>query len=92
MNKSELVSAIVDNADVEVTKKQTEAIVNAYHSTIVSELQKGNKVQLVGFGTYETKKRAARKGHNPKTGAEIDIPAATTPCFKPGSAFKDAVK
>jgi len=89
MNKTELVNAISTKAVS--TKKSAEALLNAITDTIAEELKKGSKVQLVGFGTFETRKRAARKGRNPQTGAEMKIPAATSPAFKAGKALKDKV-
>ncbi len=90
MNKSELVAAIA--AQAELSKKDAEKALAATVDTITAALKKGDKVQLVGFGTFETHKRAARKGKNPRTGAEVMIPATTVPAFKAGKAFKDAVK
>ena len=91
MNKGELISAIVEKSDVTVTKKQAEAILNAFQNAVTAELKKGGKVTMIGFGTFEAKKRPARKGHNPATGAVIDIPACTVPSFKAGSSFRDAL-
>ncbi|MBB1522958.1 MAG: HU family DNA-binding protein [Clostridiales bacterium] len=89
MNKSELVDAIV--AKTGETKKATEATLNAFLETVVSALQKGEKVQLVGFGTFEVRERAKRKGRNPQTGEEIVIPASKAPVFKAGKNLKDNV-
>ena len=89
MNKMELVADVAEKAGL--TKKDAEKAVNAFCSAIEGALVKGDKVQLIGFGTFETKVRAARKGHNPQTGAEIDIPESTVPSFKAGKALKDAV-
>ena len=89
MNKSELVDAIV--AKTGETKKATEATLNAFLETVVSALQKGEKVQLVGFGTFEVRERAKRKGRNPQTGEEIVIPASKAPVFKAGKNFTDNV-
>ncbi len=89
MNKSELVNAVATKTGA--SKKATEASVNAIVDTISAELKKKSKVQLVGFGTFETRKRAARKGRNPQTGAEIKIAASTVPVFKAGKALKDKV-
>lgn len=86
MNKSELVDAIV--AKTGETKKATEATLNAFLETVVSALQKGEKVQLVGFGTFEVRERAKRKGRNPQTGEEIVIPASKAPVFKAGKNLK----
>ncbi|MDD6309085.1 MAG: HU family DNA-binding protein [Clostridia bacterium] len=90
MNKAELVTAIAANA--ELSKKDAEKALVSAISIITDELAGGNKVQLVGFGTFETRQRAARKGKNPQTGAEVMIPAAKVPVFKAGKALKDSVK
>ena len=90
MNKSELIAKIADKA--ELTKKDAEKALNAFVDGVTEGLVKGEKIVLVGFGSFETKKRAARKGKNPQTGAIIDIPAATVPSFKVGKGLKDAVK
>ena len=89
MNKVELVEAMAKKADI--SKKDAEAALKAFIATVQGELKKGGKVQLVGFGTFEVSKRAARKGRNPQTGAEMKIKASKTPKFKAGKAFKDAV-
>ena len=89
-NKAELVSEVAAKTDL--TKKEVAAAVDAIFSSIQEDLAKGEKVQLIGFGTFEVRHRAARKGHNPQTGAEIEIPASKVPAFKPGKALKDAVK
>jgi len=89
MNKAELITAVAEKA--ELSKKDTEAVVNATVEVITKALKKGDKVQLVGFGSFETRKRAARIGRNPKTKEEIQIPATKVPAFKPGKALKDAV-
>lgn len=90
MNKSELIDAIVKKT--KGTKKDTEMLVNTFVDVIKSELKKNGTVQLIGFGTFKVTKRAARKGRNPKTGKEINIPAAKTPKFSAGKGLKDAVK
>ena len=89
MNKSELIEAMANTASL--SKKDAEAALNAYTDVITEALKKGDKVTLVGFGTYETRKRAARTGTNPQTGEAIQIKAAKVPAFKPGKALKDAV-
>lgn len=89
MNKTDLVKAIAEKTDS--TKKAAEEALNAFVEVVSNELKKGGKVQLVGFGTFETRKRAARKGRNPQTGEEIKIPATTAPAFKAGKALKDSV-
>lgn len=89
MNKGELVNEI--SAKTGATKKDTEEALNALLDSIKDALVKGEKVQLVGFGSFETKVRAARKGKNPQTGAEMKIPACKAPSFKAGKALKDVV-
>ena len=89
MNKAELVAAIA--AKTGDTKKGAEASVNAFVEVITDALAKGDKVQLVGFGSFEVRKRAARKGRNPRTKEEIKIPASKAPVFKAGKALKDLV-
>ena len=73
----------------ELSKKDAEKAVKAFTDVVVEELQKGEKIQLVGFGTFEVSERAARTGRNPQTGAEMPIPASKAPKFKAGKAFKD---
>lgn len=89
MNKTELVAAIANEAGI--SKKDAEAAVNVFTSTVTRVVADGDKVALVGFGTFETAERAARTGRNPQTGETISIPAATVPKFKAGKAFKEAV-
>lgn len=89
MNKSELVSAIADHA--ELTKTQAAAVVDAFTSTITKALKKGDTVTLVGFGTFSVRKRAAREARNPRTGETIKLKASKAPVFKAGKAFKDAM-
>ena len=89
MNKAELVAAIA--AKTGDTKKGAEATINAFVNTVMESLAKGDKVQLVGFGSFEVRKRAARKGRNPRTKEEIKIPASKAPVFKAGKALKDLV-
>ena len=90
MNKTELIAAVAEKA--ELSKKNAEVAVSAVIDSIVDSLKKGDKVSLLGFGTFEVRERAARTGKNPQTGAEIKIPASKVPAFKAGKAFKDAVK
>ncbi len=90
MNKAELVAAIAANA--EISKKDAEKALAAALDTITETLAAGGRVQIVGFGTFETRKREARKGKNPQTGAEVMIPAAKVPVFKSGKALKENVK
>jgi len=90
MNKSELVAMMATKANL--TKKDTESALNAFVESITETLKKGDKVSLVGFGTFETRKRAARNGINPQTKKAIKIPATNAPAFKAGKALKDSVK
>lgn len=87
MNKVELVAAIAEEANI--SKKDAEAALAAFIDTVEKELKDGGKVQLVGFGTFEVSKRAARTGRNPQTGEAMEISASKTPKFKAGKAFKD---
>ena len=89
MNKTELVAAIAEKT--ELSKKDVEKALKAFTDVVAEQLKNGEKVQLVGFGTFEVSERAARTGRNPRTGGTIDIPAAKTPKFKAGKALKDAV-
>ena len=89
MNKTELVAAISEKT--ELTKKDSEKALKALIDVVAEELKKGEKVQLVGFGTFEVSERAARTGKNPQTGAEIKIAACKAPKFKAGKALKDAL-
>ena len=89
MNKAELVAVMAEKAGI--SKKAAEASLKAFTDAVAKELKKGQKVQLVGFGTFEVAKRAARVGRNPQTGAEMKIKASKAPKFKPGKALKDIV-
>lgn len=89
MNKTELVAALSEKANI--TKKQATDFLAAYEAVITETLAEGDKIQLVGFGTYEVKERAARTGRNPRTGEEMTIPATKVPGFKAGKVLKDAV-
>lgn len=89
MNKMELVASVAEQAGL--TKKDAEKAVNAVFESVKGALSKGDKVQLIGFGTFEVRDRAARKGRNPQTGKEIKIPASKNPVFKAGKALKEAV-
>ena len=89
MNKTEFVDAIAKETGL--TKKDAAAAVDAYNAVVTKALKKKDKVTLVGFGTFETTKRAARTGRNPQTGKEIKIAAAVVPAFKAGKALKDLV-
>lgn len=90
MNKTELIDAISAKVNG-VTKANIAAVVDATVATITGALKSGNKVQLIGFGTFETRQRAAREGRNPKTGAALKIAASKTPAFSAGKSLKDAV-
>ena len=89
MNKTELIEAIAGESGLK--KKDAEAALTAFVNTVEGALAKGEKVQLVGFGTFETKTRGAREGRNPKTGENIKIAASKYPAFTAGKAFKDSV-
>ena len=89
MNKAEFISSVAEQA--ELSKKDSEKAVNAVLGAISKALGKGDKVQLVGFGTFEIRERAARKGRNPQTGEEISIAAAKVPVFKAGKSLREAV-
>lgn len=90
MNKGELVSSVAASAGL--SKKDAEKAVGAVIDSITGALKKGDKVQVVGFGTFEVRNRAGRTGHNPKTGKAIQIAASKVPAFKAGKALKDSVK
>ncbi len=89
MNKTQLIEAVAAKADIK--KKDAEAAVNALTEVIAEALKAGDKVQIVGFGTFEKKRREAREGHNPQTGEKITIAASNCPTFSAGKAFKDAL-
>ena len=89
MNKAELINAIADETGL--SKKDTEATLNSFVNVVTNALENKDKVQLIGFGTFETRERAEKIGRNPQTGAELKIPAATTPAFKAGKALKEKV-
>ena len=89
MNKAELVKAMANETGL--TKKDVESVLNSFVNVVSNELAKEEKIQLVGFGTFETRKRSARTGRNPQTNEEIKIPASTVPAFKAGKALKDKV-
>ena len=90
MNKTEMIAAMAETSGL--SKKDCEAALTAFLTATESALKSGDKVQLVGFGSFEVKERAARIGRNPSTGAEINIPAPKAPTFKPGKALKDAIQ
>lgn len=90
MNKTELVALIAEKAGI--AKKDADKALAAFVDTVATELKKGEKIQLVGFGTFEVRERAARTGINPQTGKSIEIAASKNPVFKAGKALKDAVK
>ena len=87
MNKATFIARIADKTDL--TRKQAEAAVNAFTETVLEALKDGDKVQMMGFGTFEIKERAARVGRKPSTGETIEIPAKRVPSFKAGKGFKD---
>lgn len=89
MNKSELIASVAEKASL--TKKDAEKAVGAFMDSVQEALTAGDKVQLVGFGTFEIRERAARKGRNPQTGEEIDIAAARVPVFKAGKQLREKV-
>ena len=89
MNKAQLVEALANKTGE--TKKSAEASLNAFVEVVTDALKKGDKVQLVGFGSFEVRKRANRKGRNPQTGEELKIPASKAPVFKAGKALKEIV-
>ncbi len=89
MNKSELVSAVAEKAGI--SKKDAESFVNSFVTCISEALAKDEKIQLIGFGTFENRSRAAREGINPQTKQKITIPASKIPAFKAGKALRDAV-
>jgi DNA-binding protein HU-beta len=90
MNKTELVKAVAERA--ELTQKDAAKVLDALFDTITQTLAKEEKIQLIGFGTFEVRDRAARKGRNPQTGEEIEIAASKVPAFKAGKELKEAVK
>ena len=90
MNKTQLIDVVATKTGLK--KKEAEAAVNAMTEAIAEALKAGDKVQLIGFGTFEVKERAAREGRNPKTGETIKIAASKTPAFSAGKALKDSVK
>ncbi len=89
MNKSELISAVAEKADL--TKKDADKAVNAVLDVIVEKIAEGEEIRIVGFGTFERRERKERTGSDPRTNAKIVIPASKVPAFKAGKAFKDAV-
>lgn len=89
MNKTELVAAVAEKAGI--SKKDSEAAVAAFIASVQDALKAGEKVQLVGFGTFEVRQRSERQGRNPQTGKTVTIPASKVPAFKAGKAFKDLI-
>lgn len=89
MNKAELVNAMA--TETGVSKKDVEKVLNSFINVVSNEMANKGKVQLVGFGTFETRERAAREGRNPRTKETINIPASTVPVFKAGKEFKERV-
>lgn len=90
MNKTDLINAVAEASDL--SKKDAGKAVDAVFQTIMDSLKAGEKVQIIGFGNFEVRDRAARKGRNPQTGEEIQIPASKVPAFRAGKALRDAVK
>ena len=90
MNKAELITSMAEKS--QLTKKDAEIALKAFIDSVQEALENGDKVQLIGFGTFETRERAAREGRNPRTKEAITIPASTVPVFKAGKEFKDRVK
>lgn len=90
MTKSELVTVMAEESGL--NKTTAELALNAFAAAVTKALQSGDKVQLVGFGTFEVRERGARKGRNVRTGEEIDIPASKSPVFKAGKGLKDAIQ
>lgn len=89
MNKTELIAAVSEKTGV--TQKDVKKVMEAFVNVIKEDLAEGNKVQLIGFGTFETRKREARSGVNPLTGEKMEIKASVVPAFKAGKGFKDAM-
>ena len=89
MNKQDLVNAMAQETNL--SKKDVESVLNSFVNVVSTALENKDKVQLVGFGTFETRERAARNGKNPQTGETLNIPASTAPAFKPGKALKEKV-
>lgn len=89
MNKTELITAVAEKTDL--SKKDADAAVSAVLGAITDALKAGDKIQLVGFGTFEVRNRAAKQGRNPRTGETMTVPASKVPAFKAGKALKDAV-
>ena len=89
MNKTELIAAVAEKTDL--SKKDADAAVSAVLGAITDALKAGDKIQLVGFGTFEVRNRAAKQGRNPRTGDTMTVPASKVPAFKAGKALKDAV-
>lgn len=89
MNKAELITAMASKTDL--SKKDVEVVLKAFIDVVSEELKNGEKIQLVGFGTFDTSERAAREGRNPQTGQPMQIAASIAPRFKAGKALKDAI-
>jgi len=90
MNKQDLINSISEKSGL--TKKDVETVLNSFLGEVTDALSSGDKVQLIGFGTFETRKRSARVGRNPQTGATLPIPESKVPAFKAGNKLKEAVK
>lgn len=91
MNKTDLAKAIVAKSSYDIPQKCAAEMIDSFTAAVIDAVKKGDSVQLIGFGTFTSAKRPARKGRNPQTGAEIKIAASVQPKFKAGSAFKDAL-
>lgn len=90
MNKTDLINKIADKSGL--TKKDVETVLNGFLGEVTDALSSGDKVQLIGFGTFETRKRSGRTGRNPQNGTSISIPESVVPAFKAGNKLKEAVK
>ncbi|GIP19608.1 DNA-binding protein HU [Paenibacillus montaniterrae] len=90
MNKTDLINNIAEKNGL--TKRDVETVINGFLAEVTEALSKGDKVQLIGFGTFETRKRSGRVGRNPQTGEDINIPESTVPAFKAGNKLKEAIK
>lgn len=90
MNKTDLINNIAEKNGL--TKRDVETVINGFLAEVTDALSNGDKVQLIGFGTFETRKRSGRVGRNPQTGEDINIPESTVPAFKAGNKLKEAIK
>ena len=92
MNKQELITKMIEKTNTDLSKRTVEEFVNTFIDSVKESVAQGESVQLIGFGTFDVRERAARYARNPQTGEEIMIPAKKVPAFKPGKAFKEALK